>query len=83
MSIKILCDSDNMACLYDSVYDKAFGPIIYGDKRLSAQEIAEDFLAWAKYSGVETSIDAETIYTLWQEYEQAKLKDEWPLPEME
>ena len=44
MIVKILCDSsDDLACLYDSVTMRAFGPVVcHGD----GAEILEAFLLW-------------------------------------
>lgn len=84
MSIKILCDqTDEVACLYDSVYEKAFGTLFHDDGNLTAQEVAEDFLSWANYNGVESSIGPDTMNDLLVEYETAKSRNEWPLPEEE
>lgn len=85
MSVKILCEQigDDMAVLYDSVYEKPFGLLIHGDKQNSSQEVAEDFLAWADYNGVLSSLNDTTFSDLWMEYQQALTNFKWPLPEEE
>lgn len=48
MGIRILTNADDdMAMMYQSCADWAFGPVIYSNGRMSAEALAEKFIEWA------------------------------------
>jgi hypothetical protein len=62
MGVRILHDNDrNMAAIYCSTTDLAFGPVFYADREHDADERAEAFLRWLPkdarvYDGAELSL---------------------------
>ena len=81
MSIKILCDNDNLACLYDSVTEIPFGYLIHSDiirSNRTAQEIAEDFLTWSGFYHSQ-EILRENFGNLYAQYLCDYKDHEWPI----
>lgn len=76
MGVRIIHDTKNdVACLYDSVSDVAFGPVFYGldeseaGEPVDELEMAEGFRAWLRadartYSAAELSSEYNTFREL-------------------
>lgn len=67
MSIRVLTNKDDdMAVLYESCSDWAFGPVIYADG-VSAEKLAEHFIEWA-------ALRSRNRFTDWSD---AMLESKW------
>jgi hypothetical protein len=70
MGLRILRDrTDDMAAMYDSVTDWAFGPVFYGP---AAADRCQDFIDWLPNDArTYSEADLEHLYSDWCEAETA------------
>ena len=67
MSVRVIYDEkENMAAIYCSTSDVAFGPAIYGDKKMDAERLAWKFIQWLPQDS--RQYDQVDLMSRWAEF---------------
>lgn len=82
MSLKVLSDCDDSSCIYDAMYEKVFGTIIHGQKDLSSEEVATEFVKWLEYYSWDNLVDLD-FHRYFSDFVNQLNSGTWPLRETE